>query len=214
MNEFRTEFAYKDARTYINSSTLCEFLASEVAPAIGLQDCEIRLDARFHKVVKMNGIMRCQETREPSAGASEFGVEFVLDAAPQVFYVYFAEGREPVLSRMATLYEIEDLELISPYAGSGRIMIRDIRSLLENTIEANKRLHQATCPDREVKVINLYMKRFPLAPVPRLDDWTVLKIQHLGTRNYGHGIATLNTFSLPESGLPEFRMCFFLPGVG
>ncbi len=213
MIEIATKFVYKDARTYVNSSTLCEYLSSQIVPAIGLQNSEILLDARFHKLITRNGIMRCQDARESSNDSFEPSAEFTLAAGSKNVFVYFLEGQDPVLDRMSSTYEIKDLELLSPYAGSCRIMIRDIRSLLENTIEANKRLHLATVTDKNIKVINLYMKRFTLEPVSEKKDPAVLQIRHMGTRVYNDGIATLNSFSLPELGMPDFQMCYFLQGI-
>ena len=214
MKNITTAFEFKDDRVYVNSSTMCEFLSSQVVPAIGLQNSEIRLDAKFHRLSNKNGIMRCQETPDESSAVSEIAAEFRLVSDSRNYYVYFLEGQEPVAKRISSRYEIKNLKLLSEYAGSCRIMISDIRSLIENTIEANKRLHQATFPQKEIKVINLYMKRFPLGPVPERKGWNTLDIRHIGSRNHNNGFATLNSFSFAELGIPAFEMCYFLPGVG
>jgi len=214
MIDIATTFEYKDDRAYVHASTMCEFLSSRVVPAIGLQASEIRLDARFHRFFSKNGIMRCQETPDESSAVTEFAAEFRLVSGSRIYYAYLLEGQKPVVSRISSRYEIEDLKLLSPYAGSCRIMINDIRSLSENTIEANKRLHQATFPQKEVKVINVYMKRFPLGPVPKRKGWYTLEIRHTGSRNHNNGLATLNSLSLAEHDIPAFEMSYFLPGVG
>ena len=214
MIDIVTDFAYKDERTYVHSTTMCEFLSTRVVPAIGLQASDIRLDARFHRVVAKNGIMRCQETPEEPGAFPELAAEFRLISGSRMHYAYFLEGQKPVVTRISSRYEIEDLRLVSPYAGSCRIMISDIRSLLENTIEANKRFHQATFLQKGIKVVNLYMKRFPLGPIAKEKGWYTLEIRHIGSRNHNNGLATLNSLSLAEIDIPAFEMCYFLPGVG
>jgi len=211
--EVETSFEFKDDRTYVNSSTICEFLSSRVVPVLGMNLPGVPLDARFHRLVVNNGIMHCQQMRNDSGSISQAACEFRLGSGYEVFYVYFFEGEAPVLHRIASNYVIQDLKLLSPYSGSCQIMVSDTRSLLENTIEANKRLHQNTFPQKEFKVINLYMKRFPLGFVPKRKGKYALEIRHVGSRSHKDGLATLNSFSFPELDIPDFEMCYLLLGV-
>ena len=213
MIDIATNFEYKDKRTYVHSSTMCEFLSRRVVPVLGVQECNIRLDARFHRLAINNGIMHCHEGPKDLRKSSDVAAEFRISSGSQIFHVYFFEGQKPVVSRISSRYEIEDLKLISPFAGSCRIKIINTRSLLENTIEANKRLHQATFPRKEIKVINLYMKRFPLGFMPQRKGWYTLVIRHIGSRSHNDGLTTLNTLSWAELDIPAFDMCYLLPGV-
>ncbi len=213
MIDIPTDFEFKDERTYVNSSTLCEFLGEQVVSALGLRAADMRLDARFHRLVTKNGIMRCQEVQNELRSNSEFAAEFRLVSGSQIFYVYFLEGETPVVKRIATNYEVEDLKFLSPFAGSCRIKIGNALSLFENIIEANKRLHQATFTQKQIKVVNLYMKKFPFELMPNSKDWYTLNIRHIGARSHNDGVTTLNKFSFVELDIPAFEMCYFVPGV-
>jgi hypothetical protein len=211
--DIETDFEFKDDRTYVHSSTICEFLSSRVVPSFGMNPPGTLLDARFHRAVVKNGIMHCQKVRNDSRLRFQVACEFRLVSGVQIFHVYFFEGEAPVLHRVASNYIIEDLKLLSPYAGSCQIMVSDTRSLLENTIEANKRLHQNTFPQKELKVMNLYMKGFPLGFVPKRKGKYTLEIRHVGSRVHKDGLATLNSFSFAELDIPAFEMCYLLVGI-
>jgi hypothetical protein len=212
MMDIRTDFEFKDARTYINSSSLCEFLVERVMPEIGL-DIHAKLDARFHLVATRNGVMRCQTMPiDPDAGL-EVTAEFRLESDGGKFYVYFIESDEPVGRRVSSNYDVEGMKLNASFEGDCRIKIDGARSLFENVIEANKRVHQLSFEPRQVKVVNAYMRKFPLALLSAPHGWYDLKIRNAGTRTHNEGTTTLNKLSFVGLDTPEFEMCYLIPGA-
>lgn len=210
--DISTDFEYKDDRTYVHSSTLCEFVSDSVCPQLGINAADIRLDAQFHRVVTNNGIMRCQDAPNESRAHTEIAAEFRLVHGGKMHYIYFIEGDKPVEKRIRTKYNIEDLQNTAPFEGSCQIDVSNTLALLENTIEANKRLHQAAFMGRSVKVVNMYMKKFPLG-VRSDNTMRALNIRHIGARNHNDGLTTLNRLSFVDSDIPAFEMCYFIPGV-
>ncbi|RJR40149.1 MAG: hypothetical protein C4576_20390 [Desulfobacteraceae bacterium] len=213
MVDIVTDFAFKDDRSYLHSTTMCEFIGLKVLPALGMNSPAILLDARFHRIAAKNGIIRCLEKQAKPGVYPGLAAEFKLSSGSSVHYAYFLENESPVRERVQSNYQIEDLKLATPFGGSCRTMITDLRSLLENTIEANKRFHQATLPQKGIKVVNLFMKRFPLYPIFSRKGWYTLNIRHIGSRRHDNGIATINLLSFAEEDIPAFEMCYFLPGV-
>lgn len=210
--DLATNFEYKGDRMYVHSTTMGEFLGEHICPLIGLNAADIRLDAQFHRVVTKNGIMRCQEVPMQSRSHAEIAAEFRLVSSAKTYYAYFIEGDKPVESRIDPKYDIEDWNNPAPFTGSCRINISSTRAILENTIEANKRLHQAAFGDRPIKVINLYMKKFPLE-IQGDGVLHTLNIRHIGARHHNEGLTTLNKFSFVGLDIPAFEICYFIPGV-
>ena len=213
MLDLVTNFSYKDDRSYINSSTMCAFLGEMVVPALGLQAVDTRMDAQFHRPATMNGVMRCQEAPSDMRSSPAIAAEFRLTSGTKNFYIYFIEDQKPISNWTDTKYEIQDLKLLSPFAGSCHININNELSFFENIIEANKRLHQYTLDDKKINVINLYMKKIPLGLMYQKKGMYLLNIQHIGSRSHNDGLATINEFSFAELNLSTFQMCYSMPGV-
>lgn len=213
MPDFLTAFACKDERSYIHSSTMCAFLGESVAPALGLQTAGVQMDAQFYRVATKNGVMRCQEAPSDMRSNPAVAAEFRLVSDAGIFYVYFIEGEAQVVTRVNAKYEISDFISEAPFSGSFRIGAANLLSIFENIIEANKRLHMATLHDNTIKVINLYMKKFPLGFLYAQKGMLSLNVRHLGSRTHNDGIATINEFSFEELNIPPFQMCYFVPGV-
>lgn len=213
MPDFLTDFAYKDERPYIHSSTMCAFLGEKVVPALGLQTVGVRMDVQFYRVATKNGVMRCQAAPSDMRSNPAVAAEFRLVSDAEIFYVYFVEGEDPILNRENAKYEISDLIVAAPFAGSCRIRAASMLSLFENIIEANKRLHMATLHDNTIRVINLYMKKLPLGFLSAQEGMLSMDVRHIGSRTHNDGIATINEFSFGELTIPPFQMCYFIPGV-
>lgn len=213
MPDFLTAFSYKDERSYIHSSTMCAFLGENVVPALGLQAVDVQIDAQFYRVATRNGVMRCQDAPSDMRSNPTVAAEFRLVSDSGIFYVYFIEGEDQIVTRVDTKYEISDLVLEAPFSGFCRIGAANLLSMFENIIEANKRLHMATLHDNTMKVINLYMKKFPLGSLYAQKGILSLSVRHIGSRTHNDGIATINEFSFGELNISPFQMCYFIPGV-
>lgn len=212
MIEIPTDFSYKGDRTYVHSTTMGEFLSARVCPQLGLKATEVLLDAQFHRVVTKNGVMRCLDAPNQLCTHAEIAAEFRLVSGAKTYHVYFIEDDKPVESRIDPKYEIEDWQNPTPFEGTCRINISSTRAFFENTIEANKRLHQAAYANKLVKITNLYMKKVPLG-IRSDDRLYTLKIRHLGARTHNDGLTTLNKFSFVGMDIPEFQMCYFVSEV-
>ncbi|OHE76674.1 MAG: hypothetical protein A3F67_00920 [Verrucomicrobia bacterium RIFCSPHIGHO2_12_FULL_41_10] len=189
------------------------FVGEVILPALGLQAVNTRMDAQFHHLATRNGVMRCQEAPSDMRSSLAIAAEFRLTSGTKNFYIYFIEDEKPVSNRTKTQYDIQDLELLSPFSGSCHININNELSFFENIIEANKRLHQCTLNDKKIKVINLYMKKIPLGLMVQKKGMYRLNIRHIGSRSHNDGLATINEFSFEGLNFPTFQMCFLMPGA-
>lgn len=210
--QLATNFSFKDDRTYVHSSTMLEFLSDNVCKELGLTASNVTFDARFHSVATKNGIMLCQEHKKSGKLDNEVAAEFVLESPGGKYFIYFLENGGPVSDRVQTDYKIFDWIIGDRFEASCRVGIDDNHCYLENIIEANKRVHQAAFLGKSVKVINLYMKKAPLAlQTPSAE--CKLSIKHLSSRTHDGGIMTLNRLLLEDINTPAFDVCYFIPGV-
>lgn len=211
MLKLDTNFTYKGSRTYIHSSSLSELVAEEVVPALGLKLKDVKLDAQFHHVATKNGAIYCQEEARSDLDTA---ADFRLAALGKIFYCYFVEEGRAAEKSPNPQYTIENFESTSAYTGTCAIDTSTPLTLLENVIEANKRLHLLAAPGKEVKVSNLYMKKFPFEMVAKNAKLSALEIRHIGSRRHKNGIATINELFFAQIPESTFQMCYYVEGVG
>lgn len=211
MLKLDTNFTYKGSRTYIHSSSLSELVAEEIVPALGLKLKDVKLDAQFHHVATKNGAIYCHEEAHSDLDTA---ADFRLAALGKIFYCYFVEEGRAAEKSPNPQYTIENFECTSAYAGTCMIDTSTSLALLENVIEANKRLHLLAAPGKEMKVSNLYMKKFPFEVVDKSAKLSELKIRHIGLRHHKNGIATINELFFTHIPKSTFQMCYYVEVVG
>lgn len=214
--EFEVPLEFIDERNYVHSTTMSLVVWENIAKEV-YSDSTVLLDARFHRETSC----ACR------VEAYDDAVKFSPNCAPvaeiklasktgQMTYVYFFELVEkPVEKRVHSSTHIENMNSKNRFSGSCNISAKDTISLVSNIVEANKKIHLAAFPgEQELKVVNLYMKKFPIGMQVDKDILPILEIENIGARAHGGGIATLNKLQFPELPYEPFEIAFLVLGSG
>ena len=214
MKEFKTDFEFKDNRNYVHSTTMLELLIKIIYKNYYAEDLwEMpKIDAKFHKEVLFNGNFVIAEdiSEFPETGTASADFRF-YDATRSRYAAFIEDKGISVTKRIKTNYRVEDIVLERDFSGTCRIGCEDRAAFIENVIEANKRMHLLTLRDQNktLKVINLYMKKFPVF-VPSEAKELLLKIENINVRQRAGSLATLNSFYFPDMQVVRFEMAYIV----
>lgn len=221
IQEYETDFEFKDKRTYVHASTLLEELIKLVYGNIYPEEKweEPKIDAKFHKSVLYNGILKLSENPDalPDYDLANSTFRF-SDDNRSVSATFHENENMGIVRSIKTSYSVEDIVLEKDFSGLCKIDCSSRVSLVENIIEANKRIHLLTCKHRssDVKVINLYMRKFPVSlPVIGNIDYgrILLKIENVSARQRDKSVVTLNSLYFPELEIERFEISFIVEGI-
>jgi len=217
MKEFKTDFEFKDNRNYVHSTTmiedLCRLIYGNFYPE---SEWEMhKIDAKFHKEVLCNGKFLIAEDISELPESDTASADFRFYNATRSIYAAFVEDKgASVTKRIKTNYRVEDIVLENDFSGTCRIGCPDRAAFVENVIEDNKRMHLLTLKDKNksLKVINLYMKKFP-AFVPDEAKELLLKIENISVRQREGSLATLNSLYFPNVQSIRFEIAYVVEGL-
>jgi len=217
MKEFKTDFEFKDNRNYVHSTTmiedLCRLIYGNFYPE---SEWEMhKIDAKFHKEVLCNGKFLIAEDISELPESDTASADFRFYNATRSIYAAFVEDKgASVTKRIKTNYRVEDIVLENDFSGTCRIGCPDRAAFVENVIEANKRMHLLTLKDKNksLKVINLYMKKFP-AFVPDEAKELLLKIENISVRQREGSLATLNSLYFSNVQSIRFEIAYVVEGL-
>ena len=217
MKEFKTDFEFKDNRNYVHSTTMIEYLCRLIYGNFYPEsEWEMhKIDAKFHKEVLCNGKFLIAEDISELPESDTASADFRFYNATRSIYAAFVEDKgASVTKRIKTNYRVEDIVLEKDFSGTCRIGCPDRAAFTENVIEANKRMHLLTLKDKNksLKVINLYMKKFP-AFVPDEAKELLLKIENISVRQREGSLATLNSLYFPNVQSIRFEMAYIVEGL-
>jgi len=221
IRELKTDFEFKDRRTYVHSSTMIRELTRQIYenyyPEGKWNDPKV--DAKFHKTVLHNGVFKLSENQSDLNDCDLANTTFCFFDDNQSISAAFHENEDiGVDRRIKTNYTVDSIALEKKFSGSCKIGCLSKESFVENVIEANKRIHLLTVEDRncDVEVINLYMRKFPVSlPVNVSIDYgkLLLNIENISSRQLDKSIVTLNSFSFPELDIDHFEMSFIMKEI-
>jgi len=217
MKEFKTDFEFKDNRNYVHSTTMIEYLCRLIYGNFYPEsEWEMhKIDAKFHKEVLCNGKFLIAEDISELPESDTASADFRFYNATRSIYAAFVEDKgASVTKRIKTNYRVEDIVLENDFSGTCRIGCPDRAAFVENVIEANKRMHLLTLKDKNksLKVINLYMKKFP-AFVPDEAKELLLKIENISVRQREGSLATLNSLYFPNVQSIRFEIAYIVEGL-
>jgi hypothetical protein len=207
-----SDFEFKDDRTYVHGSTLIEWCWRVARDQAGAdrwsQPC---VDATFTRWVHANGVFWTAEDAKSLPERQRLSALFRVYDARRAVWLGFEEQPEWVVERRVnTTRRIDDCRLLGSFSGSCLIDARSLPVLLENVLEANKRLHLLSVADRgRPAVINAYMRRFPLAPTGR-DTPVRLDVENVSCKELGGTIATMNRLICSEVAPEPFEISYML----
>jgi len=217
MKEFKTDFEFKDNRNYVHSTTMIEYLCRLIYGNFYPEsEWEMhKIDAKFHKEVLCNGKFLIAEDISELPESDTASADFRFYNATRSIYAAFVEDKgASVTKRIKTNYRVEDIVLENDFSGTCRIGCPDRAAFVENVIEANKRMHLLTLKDKNksLKVINLYMKKFP-AFVPDEAKELLLKIENISVRQREGSLATLNSLYFSNVQSIRFEIAYVVEGL-
>jgi len=219
--QVETNFWFVDSRNYVHSSSIVEEIARHVFQHFYSEESwqSPMVDVFLREEISTNGSFILTEDRN-LLREKDLGSCFIkfYDSNKMVFGLFIEDNSSVIISRIRTNYVIEDLDLTGRFSGKCYIDCTTRPALVENVIEANKRLHLMSIGDRSSspRVVNLYMKRFPVSiPQERvLNPHRVqMRIENIGMREGDVSISTLCSFSFPEIAQISFEIAFIVYGV-
>jgi hypothetical protein len=207
-----SDFEFKDDRSYVHGSTLVEWcwkVATEHGGAGAWP--RPRVDATFVRWAWANGrfwLGRAQSDLPPRQRLSTL---FHLYDVGRHLWLGFEEDRSlPVSRRVRTERRIEDCRLSEPFSGTCQISAATLTVLLENVLEANKRIHLMSVATQPApSVINAFMRAFPLQPT-RDEALVSLKILNTSRRQLGDSVATLARLTCAAIDPEPFEIAYVL----
>jgi hypothetical protein len=170
------------------------------------------MDVKFHRLIRANGRFGIGRASDrPWEGVVD--AEFILYDSKEFIYGFFEE--DPTLQvdkRIRSNPIIENLRLTEKFAGECLIAFEGLASLLENIIEANKRVHVLTIgsPATELSVLNMYMRRFPVGLNPPASGKVILRIDNISSRTQEGATVTLNRLTIPELCSDDFELSYLV----
>jgi hypothetical protein len=216
--EVKTDFAFKGNRNYVHSSTLMEKLSEAIYENFySVESWQMpKLDAQFRREIYYNGAFKISEHKSPSGEDIAAAATFKFYDSNKTVSAQFSEDEGmKVVRRIDTNYSINDIVLEKDFQGQCSINCSGFGALVENVIEANKRMHLLTLKNKgeSLKVVNLYVKRFPASfAANEVQDVskTFLKIENMSTRYRSDSVATLNSLYFPEVNIEAFELSFIV----
>lgn len=218
MKEFKSNFEFKDDRNYVHSSTLIEDICRLVYGNFYSEEkWEMPMvDAKFHKPILFNGKFLISEDSSILSENISVSADFrFYDGKHNINAVFVEDEELNVVRRIKTSYSIEDVVLERDFSGLCKIACPNRAAFTENILEANKRIHLLTLKDKctDLKVINLYIKRFPVYLSIENYDYILLKIENIGVRPRDGSLATLNSLYFPQLQSERFEMAYIVEGL-
>ena len=194
-----TDFEYKDNRNYVHSSTQCSYVIEKCREIYKDNEPIIEMDASFHGYLFGNGELIIAEDLNLLNNIKSIS-EFKLKFNDRLIFAKIFDSSLPVSKRTKTNYDLNEIALTSDYCGVGTFRSKTLLSFFENVIEANKRVHQLTHKQIELKIANLYMKRIAI-PQEFNDIDTIYEysIINQSIRTHNKGITTLNQMEIKSS---------------
>lgn len=209
MNEIKTNFEFKDDRSYVHSSTICDEITNRVLPQLLFEHGGLVLDAKFHRFFNKDGTFICQEKPFSEDLLRGAVADFRLSTRSGYVYILLRDDGGEILKRSKANYSVTDVELLEPYTGFAKIYMDGYSNFFSNIIEANKRIHLMSGLNADLKVINVYMKKLQLDLPFNNKNGVMVNIENVSIRKHLKGLMTLNKISLMGSDI-NFDICYFI----
>lgn len=211
-------FEFVDKREYVHSTTMLvciwERVVKKIYPDSGGR---VLLDAMFHRQVRSACCIEVFDKPNTFPEVVSPAAEFkIVGEDSSCYFVYLLQHTDqPITARTNSSINIDNLKFDGRYSGSCNILGDSTLSLVANVVEANKRVHQAAyAACKDLQVINLYMKRFPIGLLLDVNGIHQLIIENIGVRTHKNGVVTLNRLRFHGMSCQPFDIAFLLQGDG
>jgi hypothetical protein len=211
-----TSFNFVNNRPYVHSSTIIDYIWKNVEPFISIDSRQIFLmDIQFREELKSNAKIIIFDTHQDISKINDLSVMCKVYSENLRLYIYlFEEKKSIIVNNIDIDYTIKEEKISDNYSGSCVISGQNSFKLISNIIEANKRIHQLThLQNKDLKVINLYMKKFPINIFCKSLDEVKILIQNLNISDYKGDNATLNRIKFIDGFASDFEVAFLLKNL-
>jgi len=207
--ELQTNFKFKGARKYIHSTSLCDFMVRAWCDFSGDELTNASISINIHGEATANGKLIYFDSKQLLKEIGATCESEIIINGRVANYCYFVEehfspGREDSPS-----YDLSDFELQSDFSGTCLVGVGSSLMLLENVVEANKRIHLKCLDEGEYNVLNIYMKNFPFS-ILKLGGKQRLFVENRRNRQQMGGVATISDFWFELEPNKRFQISFFV----
>jgi hypothetical protein len=207
--ELETEFKYKGDRKYIHSTTICDFIARSWSDFSRDDLMNLSISIDIHEEAKNNGKLVYFDEKQSIKEIGAISESKILLDGNVVCYCYFIEQQSSPSKEDSPAYDLSNFELVSDYSGSCVVGVDSPIKLLENVVEANKKIHLNTLKDNNYDVLNIYMKNFPFS-ILKLGGRQRLFVENKRKRFQHDGFSTINEFWFDNEPAIKFQISFYL----
>ena len=217
LEEKLTSFNLVNNRKYVHSSTIIDFIWKNIKQYVpsGFKQ-PIFMDIKFHQELKKNANFILFDQYQDISKIKNLSVESRIYSENLNLYIYLVEDQNSdILNNIELDYSVTEMVVSGDYSGSCIISAENSLTMIGNIIEANKRIHELTYLQKEkLKVINLYMKKFPINILN--SKFTKLKtlISNIGISNFKGNNTTLNRIELVDYNKFSFEIAFLIKKLG
>ena len=217
LEEKLSSFNFINNRAYVHSSTIIDFIWKNIKKFFPNNHKHlIFMDIKFHQELKKNAKFILFDQYQDISRIKNLSVECRIYSENLKLYIYLVEDQNSdILNNINLDYSVSEMVVSSDYSGSCIISAENSLTMISNIIEANKRIHELTYLQKEkLKVINLYMKKFPINILN--SKFTKLKtlISNIGISNFKGNNTTLNRIELVDYNKFSFEIAFLIKKLG
>ena len=215
--EILTSFDFVNDRSYVHSSTIIENICKHVEPFFQKErDYPVLMDIQFKQELKSNAKIVIFEKSQDISKIKNLSVDCKIYSEKLTLYIYLLEEKKSdVIFNTSLDYSIKEIKIDGNYSGSCVISGQSSIRLISNIIEANKLIHKLTYAKNEkLKIINLYMKKFPVNILRKNLTEVKILISNLNISNYHRNDATLNKIDLVDVSAQGFEIAFLVKKLG
>lgn len=217
LEEKISSFNFVNNREYVHSSTIIDFIWKNIKQFFANNHKHlIFMDIKFHQELKKNAKIILFDEYQDISKIKNLSVECKIYSENLKFYIYMFEDQNSCIIKNIELnYSVTEMIVSGKYSGRCIISAENSLLMISNIIEANKRIHELTHLQKEkLKVINLYMKRFPISMLD--SKLTKLKtlISNLSVVDFKGNNTTLNKIELVDCNNLSFEIAFIIKKFG
>ncbi len=212
-----TSFNLVNNRSYVHSSTIIDFIWKNVKQFVSSDfKHPIFMDIKFHQELKKNAKFVIFDIYQDISKIKNLLVECLIYSENLKLYIYLIEDKNNnILKNIELNYSVTEMVLSSDYSGSCIISAENSLTMISNIIEANKRIHELTYLQKEkLKVINLYMKKFPINILNTKLTKVKTLIKNLGISDFKGNNTTLNKIEIVDLNNLSFEIAFLIKKSG
>ena len=207
--QLQTNFTFKGSRKYIHSTSLCDFIVRGWCNFSGDELTNASISIDIHEEARTNGKLIYFDSKQSIKEIGATCESEVLINEKVASYCYFIEEHSFPAKEDSPSYDLSNFEIQSDFSGSCMLTVDSSLMLLENVVEANKRIHLMCLDAGDYNVLNIYMKNFPFS-ILKLGGKQRLHVENRRKRPQMGGVATISDFWFELEPKKRFQISFYV----